>query len=34
MDFSILKQNLENKRYVVKTFENSCDAVNYLKGNL
>ena len=34
MDFSILKQNLENKRYVVKTFENSCDAVNYLKNEI
>lgn len=31
MDFSILKQNLENKNYVVKTFENSKDAVAYLK---
>jgi len=31
MDFSILKQNLENKNYVVKTFENSKDAVAYLQ---
>lgn len=31
MDFSILKQNLENKNYKVNTFENAKDAVAYLQ---
>ena len=31
MDFSILKQNLENKNYKVNTFENSKEAVAYLQ---
>ena len=31
MDFSILKQNLENKNYKVNTFENAKDAVAYLE---
>lgn len=31
MDFKELKQNLENKRYSVKTFNTAKDAVSYLK---
>ena len=31
MDFSILKQNLENKNYKVNTFDNSKEAVAYLQ---
>ena len=34
MGFSTLKQNLESKNYKVSCFENSCDAVNYLKGEI
>ncbi len=34
MDFSTLKQNLESKNYKVCCFENSLEAVNYLKSEI